>query len=135
MDFSLLNGKGYSDIQSDNNLKTAFGLLISTPNNVFIRIYGDIMKAQNVWQKTLIGFAGIKNNHFSLGIESSYKTNLDSIKGDNVWGVSTTASVFLGKKSEIFARYDYSLNYRHANPYDPNQRSTDMIYLNVHFKF
>ena len=171
VDLSVLNGKGYTNIQTDNSLKTAFGMLISTPNNIFIRLYGDIMRPQGVTQVTMIGFAGLKTDLFSFGGEASYKTNLDLVKGDDVWGLSATGSIYLGSKSEIFARYDHAasivckgetlqwdclkdgtyfiggfqytfnqflqaaLNFRRTNPYNPGQKSTDMIYLNVHFKF
>lgn len=108
MDFSLLNGKGYTNIQFDNSLKTALGITISTPEKVFIRLYGDIMKPQGVMQTTLIIFAGIKHKLFSLGAEGSYKTRLDLINGHNIWGISATGSIFLNNKSEIFVRYDYA---------------------------
>ena len=107
-DFSLLNGKGYTKVQVDNSLKTAIGLNLSTSNNIFIRLYGDLMRTQDVLQITLIGFAGIKNSSFSIGVEGSHKTNLDLMKGHDVWGLSSTGSIFLNKKTEIFARYDYA---------------------------
>jgi len=107
-DISILNGKGYTNVQYDNSIKTAAGLLISTPNKIFIRLYGDIMKPHGIIQTTLIAFAGLKNDLFSLGAEVSYKTNLDYFKGDNVWGLSSTGAVFLSNKTEIFARYDYA---------------------------
>lgn len=107
-DLSILNGKGYTNIQFDNSIKTALGLLITTPNNISIRLYGDIMKPHGVVQTTLIAFASLKNDLFSLGAEASYKTNLDYIKGDNVWGLSATGAIFLSKKTEIFVRYDYA---------------------------
>ena len=56
------------------------------------------MKPYGIFQTTLIAFAGIKNVLFSFGVEGSYKTNLDYVKGDNVWGMSATGSVFLSKK-------------------------------------
>jgi hypothetical protein len=108
IDLSILNGKGYTNIQFDNSIKTAVGLLISTPDKIFIRLYGDIMKPHGVIQTTMIAFAGLKNDLFSFGAEASYKTNLDYIKGDNVWGLSSTGSVFLSKKTELFTRYDYA---------------------------
>lgn len=108
VDLSLLNGKGYTNIQLDNSLKTAFGLTISTPNKIFVRLYGDIMKPQGVMQTTLIMFAGTKNSLFSFGAEASYKTKLDLINGHDIWGISATGSIFLNDKSEIFARYDYA---------------------------
>ena len=107
-DLSLLNGKGYTNVQVDNSLKTAFGFNITTSDNIFIRLYGDLMKTQDVLQNTLIGFAGIKNSLFSIGVEGSHKTNLDLIKGHDVWGLSSTGSIFLNKTTELFARYDYA---------------------------
>jgi len=121
LDLSLLNGKGYTNIQLDNSLKTALGLTISTPGKIYFRLYGDVMKPQGVMQTTLIMFAGTKNNLFSIGVEGSYKTKLDLINGHNIWGISATASIFLNKKTEIFARYDYAAsviipeNYLHWN--------------------
>jgi len=108
VDLSLLNGKGYTNIQADNSMKTAFGITISTPDKVFVRLYGDVMKPQGVIQTTFIGFAGLKNNLFSIGAEASYKTNQDLITGHDVWGISATGSIFLNKKIEIFTRYDYA---------------------------
>jgi hypothetical protein len=113
-DFSLLNGKGYSNVQYDNSLKTAFGFNISTSNNIFIRLYGDLMRSQGILQNTLIGFAGIKNSFFSIGVEGSHKTNLDLTEGHDVWGISSTGSIFLNKKTEIFARYDYAASVKVA---------------------
>jgi hypothetical protein len=108
VDFSLLNGKGYSNIQFDNSLKTAFGITFMRSDKLIFRLYGDMMKPNGVMQTVLIGFAGIKNNLFSLGVEESFKSNADMIKGHNTWGFSATGAVFLSDKSEIFLRYDNS---------------------------
>lgn len=108
VDFSLLNGKGYTNVQYDNSLKTAGGITITTPQKLTVRLYGDAMKPGGVWQTTMIGFGGYKNDHFSFGAEASYKTNLDLIQGHDVWGISATGSIFLNQKSELFARYDYA---------------------------
>jgi hypothetical protein len=114
IDLALLNGKGYNNVQIDNSLKSAVGLNITTQDNIYIRLYGDLMKTQGVLQNTLIGFAGIKNSIFSIGIEGSHKTNLDLMTGHDVWGFSTTGSIFLNKKNEIFARYDYASSIKDA---------------------
>jgi hypothetical protein len=108
IDLSLLNGKGYTNVQYDQSLKTAAGITITTPEKISVRLYSDFMKPHGVWQATMIGFAGYKNDHFSFGAEASYKTNLDYIQGHDVWGFSATGSIFLNKKSELFARYDYA---------------------------
>lgn len=108
VELSLLNGEGYTNIQVDNSVKTAFGLTITTPDNVAVRLYGDISKPKGIWQSTRLAFAGFKNNHFSFGAEASYKTNIDLTYGHDVWGISGTGSIFASEKSEIFGRYDYT---------------------------
>ncbi|TAL63733.1 MAG: hypothetical protein EPN88_11955 [Bacteroidetes bacterium] len=108
VDLSVLNGEGYTNIQVDNSLKTAFGITITTPDKLAIRLYGDIMKPGNVWQSTLIAFAGFKNDLISFGAEASYKSNLDLTEGHHAWGISATGSFYLNEKSEIFGRYDYA---------------------------
>jgi hypothetical protein len=72
------------------------------------------MKTQGVLQNTLIGFAGFKNSIFCIGVEGSHKTNPDLIKGHDVWGLSSTASIFLSKKTELFVRYDYAASVKVA---------------------
>lgn len=106
-DFSVLNGKGYSNVQFDNSIKTAAGLTITTPDKVFFRLYADVMKPYGIWQTTMMAFAGIRNDLFSFGAEASYKTNLDYFAGHDVWGLSATGSIFLSDKTDIFCRYDY----------------------------
>jgi hypothetical protein len=107
-DFSLLNGKGYNNIQIDNSLKTAVGFTITTPNHVAVRLYYDISHPGGIWQSTMIAFAGLRNNLFSFGAEASYKTRLDLSNGHDVWGLSATGSIFLNARSELFGRYDYT---------------------------
>ena len=105
-DLSILNGEGYTNVQLDNNLRTAMGILI-TPGRVAIRLYGDVMKKGDAWQTTLITFAGVKTDLFSIGGEASYKTNIDLSEGHDIWGLSATGSVFINVKTDIFARLDY----------------------------
>jgi len=108
VDFTLMNGKGYSNIQFDNSLKTSVGLTVTTPNRIALRFYGDIMKPYGITQATLVGFAGFKTNFFSIGAEASYKSGLDFITGHNGWGLSGTGAVNISEKAEIFLRYDYA---------------------------
>jgi len=107
-DIALMNGEGYSNIQVDNNLKLSGGITIKPVNNLSFRAYGDIMKAMNIWQSTLVGFAGYKSESATIGVEMSYKTNLDLTAGHHGWVFSGTGGVNLTKKLEVFARYDYS---------------------------
>jgi hypothetical protein len=107
-DLSFMNGKGYSSIQKDKTLKTSAGLTITPAKHLYIRAYSDLMKYAGVWQNTLVGFIGFKNDYFYLGAEVSFKSNLDLKEGDNAWGISSTGGVSLTKKTEFCIRYDYS---------------------------
>jgi hypothetical protein len=108
VDFTVMNGKGYNNIQYDNSLKTSAGLTITTQNRISFRFYGDIMKPHGITQATLIGFAGFKNDFLSIGAEASYKSNLDLVTGHDGWGISGTGAVNISEKTEIFLRYDYA---------------------------
>jgi len=108
VDLTVMNGKGYSNIQFDNSLKTSFGLTVTTQNRLAFRLYGDVMKPVGVLQSTLIGFAGFKTDYLSLGVEASFKSNLDLINGHDTWGISGTGAVNLSEKTELFVRYDYA---------------------------
>ena len=116
-DVSLMNGKGYSTIQFDNNLKTSAGIYI-TPGNLAFRIFGDIMKRETDWQSTMVGFAGFKNDLLTIGAEMSYKKNLGMREGSDAWGFSGTGAVYISDKVDIFARYDwFSSAFVNDDPY------------------
>jgi hypothetical protein len=106
--FSVMNGEGYSNIQLDNNIKASTGIEITPTSQLAFRVFGDITKVENIWQSTLIGFAGFKYNIITFGAEFSHKTNLDSIGGHHAWGISTTGSLRFSETGEFFVRYDHS---------------------------
>jgi hypothetical protein len=108
VDFTLMNGEGYSELQLDNSIKASAGLVITPVTQLVIRLYGDINKPNGMWQYTMIGFAGFKNDLIMIGAEASYKSNLDMIRGHHAWGISATGGISASEKTEIFVRYDYS---------------------------
>lgn len=111
LDFSLLNGEGYSNIQLDNSLRTAFGITAVTPRRLYFKIYSDFMKPEKVLQSAFICFAGIKRDFFKIGGEASFKTNADKTADHNVWGLAATGGIYVSEKTELFARYDYFTSY------------------------
>jgi hypothetical protein len=129
VDFSLINGKGYSNVQFDNSIKAAVGINFTKSDKMIFRLYGDMMKPNGVMQTVGIAFAGYKNDHFSIGVEESYKTNADMIKGHNTWGFSTTGAVFLNDKSEVFVRYDNSASAITSGETMPCFYERDQVYL------
>lgn len=107
-DFTIMNGKGYSELQLDNNLRSSAGIIITPTEQLAFRLYGDVLKKKDLWQSTIIGFAGIKNDLITFGAEISYKTNLEPIDGHDVWGISMTGAIRVSENAEFFGRYDHS---------------------------
>lgn len=107
-DFTLMNGEGYSNIQLDNSVKPSLGVTITPTKELVIRAYSDLMQRNGLWQATLVGFTGFKNDRFTIGAEVSFKSNLDLINGHDAWGISGTGAISLTKKIEFFTRYDFS---------------------------
>lgn len=108
VDVSLMNGEGYSSLQLDKNMKPAIGVTITPAKGLALRTYNDLIRTEGVWQSTSIVFAGFKNEKFSIGVEFSYKSNIDVVDGHDAWGFSGTGAVNLTKNIEFFTRYDYS---------------------------
>ncbi|MFN8241859.1 MAG: hypothetical protein U0X39_14050 [Bacteroidales bacterium] len=107
-DISVMNGEGYSTLQLDENVKFSYGMTFTPDKNIAIRLYSDLLRKNGLYQNTLVGFAGYKNEHFYIGAELSYKSNLDLTEGHHAWGFSSTGGVMAGPKTEIFTRFDYS---------------------------
>jgi len=107
-DASLTNGEGYSTLQLDNSLKASLGLTLKPRKWLAIRLYSDLMKKEEVFQNTLVGFVGLRSELFYIGAEGSFKSNLDLTEGHNGWGFSSTGGINITQKTEIFARFDYS---------------------------
>jgi hypothetical protein len=107
-DITVMNGEGYCDVQLDNGVKTSAGLTFTPSKQIALRVYSDIERVHGIQRYTLVGFFGIKNKYITFGAETSYRSNIDLINGHNAWGFSGTGGVNVFKKTEVFARYDYS---------------------------
>ena len=136
-DLTLMNGEGYNNVQLDNSLRTSVGFTLTPKNGFAFRIFGDIMRMKNLWQPMFLGFAGFKNEKFTIGAEITYKSNLDIIEGHHAWGVSGTGSVRVADKTELFARYDYSTSV--LVPEDPQKwnylKDGNFIIMGIQYSF
>ncbi len=106
IDLGVFNGEGYSMIQNDNILQYAAGLTITPASGLAIRLYGDMYKDEDTSRNTIAGFAGLKNSDFMIGIEYSYKTDIDMTDSHNIYAYSAIASVNIAPKTDLFGRYD-----------------------------
>ncbi|HEX2974714.1 MAG TPA: hypothetical protein VHO68_02160 [Bacteroidales bacterium] len=108
VDFTVMNGEGYSELQLDNSVKTSAGINIVPFTNSVIRLYYDIDHPNNIWQSLSMIFLGYKNQNINFGAEAAYKTNLDKTNGHDAWGYSATCAVKVANRTELFGRYDHS---------------------------
>lgn len=108
VDFTVMNGEGYSELQLDNSVKTSAGINIVPFKNGVIRLYYDIERPNNMWQSLSMIFIGYKDENITFGAEAAYKTNLDKISGHDAWGISGTCGVKVAGGTEIVGRYDHT---------------------------
>lgn len=108
VDVAFMNGEGYSSLQLDDNIKSSVSFTITPSEFLAFKIYGDIQRQEELWQKVCYIFAGIKNPLLTIGGELSYKTNSDLIPGHHIWGFSATGGINIMQDTQVFGRYDYT---------------------------
>jgi len=106
-DFTLMNGSGVTN-NDNGSLKASLGFNFYPSREIILRAYCDTRKIAGLWQSTFIGFGGFTWNFFKIGGEFNYRTNHNNTGGHNVWGISTTGSLNLTDKLQLFSRYDYA---------------------------
>ena len=105
-DFTVMNGEGYTMLQSDNTISGALGLSITPYKNFILRVYGDLAE-KDIKQTSLSTFLGYKLTEKAIGgIEYNWRFNDDFEKDHNRYGYSVYMSYYLFKKFQVFARFD-----------------------------
>ncbi len=105
-DYSLVNGEGYNQLQTDNSYKSAIGLTIKPIKAITVRLYADYIEHEEI-QSTWSAFLGYQLNEIlTFGFEYNYQLNNKFVKDYNLSGLSTYASYQIFEKWELFARYD-----------------------------
>jgi len=107
VDFTLMNGEGYSNLQTDFSYKTGLGATIKPWKGLILRTYVDgITKSETQW--LLVSFVGYEiKEKFLVGFEYDIKLNnkfeedysLDAISGYVTWQFT--------EKLQVFGRYDF----------------------------
>ncbi len=109
-DFSINNGEGYKNIEADSAFKYCLGLTLSPMSGLWIRGYYDYMDQNfdnaNTAQQTASLSAGYKSGKLSLGADYNYQYNHGRKSGKDLYGTSVYGTYIVGKKSNVFARYD-----------------------------
>ncbi|MFC2098280.1 porin [Bacteroidota bacterium] len=105
IDASLMNGEGYTNLQSDNTFKTSLGINYFPISRVLLRVYYDFVDL-NVWQSTFSSFAAYRHEKITAGAEFNWKGNRDFKQDHNQVGLSAYLSYDINDKFEVFGRYD-----------------------------
>jgi len=95
VDFTIMNGEGYVQLQADNTYKGGWGITLRPLRGMLARIYYDLSsKALN--QSTLATFLGYEcQNLFKMGAEYNLKSNESYIENHKQEGFSVYATVFI----------------------------------------
>ncbi len=105
-DFTIMNGEGYNNIQTDGKFKYAVGTTIKLPKNLTSRIYYDFTK-DDVLQSTWHVFTSYDfNGKANIAGEALYRTNEKWKDGQDRYGFSIYTKYNITDKYQLFARYD-----------------------------
>lgn len=122
LDAAILNGEGFKHLQADDQFLYAAGLTITPLQGLALRVYGDMLTTGDDRVNVAIGdsvynqaaatqsniafFMGYDHRLFTIGAEYNLQLNHNNVEGHDLNGFSVFASVKLGDKIKLFARYD-----------------------------
>ncbi len=105
-DFTIMNGEGYNNIQSDGIFKYGIGTTIKLPKNFTSRVFYDF-SYNELFEKTLLLFTSYNfKNKWNIAGEFIFRKNNGWNKNKNIFGMSIYGKYNIAKKYQLFARYD-----------------------------
>ena len=104
-DFSIINGEGYRQMQSDNIMRPGAGITFTPGSTLTARIYADYM-GKDVKQQSLATFIAWTGETFIAGAEYNYQHNVDMVEGNHMYGPSLFATWLPAESFKVFGRYD-----------------------------
>jgi hypothetical protein len=104
-DFSVINGEGYKNLQSDEFLRPGFGVTANPAKQITARVFVDYMGKDTV-QQSLATFLAYADKRLVLGAEYNYQRNYDMMDGQDIYGTSFYATYMPTEKVKFLARFD-----------------------------
>ena len=105
-DFTIMNGEGYNNVQTDGIFKYAIGTTIKCTDNLTTRLYYDFTN-DNILQSTYHFFVAYNfNEKATIATEALYRSNEKWKEGQDMYGFSVFADYNLTNKYQLFARFD-----------------------------
>jgi hypothetical protein len=137
LDAAVLNGEGYTKIESDNSQLFTFGATFYPVKGLLLRAYADTYRREDVSRNTFSTTAGYQHEKFSLAFGYNYKTAFDWTEGNNSGGFTTFGSVNVSPKIDLFGRYDKITSTIPDGETDPWNYSKDgsLIICGIQYKY
>jgi len=105
-DLSMMNGEGYTNLQTDESYKVGLGTTIRPWKGLVMRLYGDAITKEET-QILLVSVIGYQiKNKLSVGLEYDFAKNYRFEEGQDRDAFSAYASWDISKKFQVFGRYD-----------------------------
>lgn len=123
-DFSVFNGEGYHNLQSDDYLQPSLGITITPFKSITGRFYGD-MQGGDVKQYSYSAFIAYDDKLLTVGAEYNYQKNVDMIKGRDRFGPSFFITYSPWPNVLAFGRFDYLSSNMVNNKTEPWQVAAD----------
>ena len=106
VDFTIMNGEGYNNVQTDGIFKYAIGSTFKLPKNLTTRLYYDFT-SDDVMQSTYHGFISYDfNGKANIAGEALYRTNEKWKENQDRYGYSVYGKYNINSKYQVFARFD-----------------------------
>lgn len=108
-DAIVVNGEGYKKMQNKDGLNYGIGATIKPVKGLQARVYGGVNQKSEEDQKSISNFAaflGYKCDAFSIGTEYNHIWNSSYKEDADLSGMSFYVDAKVGKKTNIYARYD-----------------------------
>jgi len=106
VDFTIMNGEGYNNVQTDGIFKYAIGSTFKLPKNLTTRLYYDFT-SDDVMQSTYHGFISYDfKGKANIAGEALYRTNEKWKEEQDRYGYSVYGKYNINPKYQVFARFD-----------------------------
>ncbi|MBN1819480.1 MAG: porin [Prolixibacteraceae bacterium] len=106
VDFTVMNGEGYNNIQTDDIFKYGLGSNIKFPKNFISRIYYDF-SVNEISESSILFFSSYDfRGKWNLAGEFIYRCNNAWEKSHNIFGISVYGKYNITDKYQLFARFD-----------------------------
>ncbi|HKI90175.1 MAG TPA: hypothetical protein VKA38_14190 [Draconibacterium sp.] len=123
-DFSVINGEGYKNLQTDSILRPGFGITVKPVKDITARVFVDNM-GKDTKQQSLATFLAYTGKNVVVAAEYNYQKNHKMVEGHDIYGTSFFANWKVSKNFKLFGRFDDLKSAKVTGQPQPWQISSD----------